>query len=97
MKKALVEAKEKITKKIEEISEKKSEPKQTLVSLTTKTTLKFWLIWLVSVFLWYLFFESLDVLYMILTSLIIAVSMEGLILTLQKWVKKSRPVLRDFT
>jgi hypothetical protein len=44
VKKALVEAKEKITKKIEEISEKKSEPKQTLVSLTTKTTLKFWLI-----------------------------------------------------
>ena len=88
MKKALVEAKEKITKKIEEISEKKSEPKQTLVSLTTKTTLKFWLIWLVSVFLWYLFFESLDVLYMILTSLIIAVSMEGLIISLQKWVKK---------
>ena len=89
MKKALTETKEKIVKKIEWFTEKEREinTKQVLVNLSTRSTLKFWLIWLTFVFLWYLFFETLGVLYTILTSLIIALSMEWIIWLFEKWVK----------
>ena len=85
MKKTLTETKVKETKKIEWISEKEPVAKSVLVNLTTKSALKFWLIGLV--FLWYLFFETLDVLYMILTALIISVSMDGVVWLFEKWVK----------
>ena len=87
MKKTLTETKVKETKKIEWISEKEPVAKSVLVNLTTKSALKFWLIGLVFVFLWYLFFETLDVLYMILTALIISVSMDGVVWLFEKWVK----------
>ena len=87
MKKTLTETKEKIVKKTEWFTEKETNTKQILVNLTTRSTLKFWLIWLTFVFLWYLFFETLSVLYMILTSLIIALSMEWIIWLFEKWVK----------
>lgn len=87
MKKTLTETKEKIVKKTEWLTEKETNAKQILVNLTTRSTLKFWLIWLTFVFLWYLFFETLGVLYMILTSLIIALSMEWIIWLFEKWVK----------
>ena len=87
MKKALTETKVKETKKVEWISRKESTVKQTLVALTTKSALKFWLIGLVVVFLWYLFFETLGVLYMILTALIISVAMEWIVWLIKKWVK----------
>ena len=87
MKKTLTETKVKETKKIEWISEKEPVAKSVLVNLTTKSALKFWLIGLVFVFLWYLFFETLDVLYMILTALIISVSMDGVAWLFEKWVK----------
>ena len=87
MKKTLTETKEKIVKKTEWFTEKESNTKQILVNLTTRSTLKFWLIWLTFVFLWYLFFQTLGVLYMILTSLIIALSMEWIISLFEKWVK----------
>ena len=87
MKKTLTETKEKIVKKTEWFTEKETNTKQILVNLTTRSTLKFWLIWLTFVFLWYLFFETLGVLYMILTSLIIALSMEWIIWLFEKWVK----------
>jgi len=87
MKKTLTETKEKIVKKTEWFTEKETNAKQILVNLTTRSTLKFWLIWLTFVFLWYLFFETLSVLYMILTSLIIALSMEWIIWLFEKWVK----------
>ena len=87
MKKTLTETKEKIVKKTEWFTEKETNTKQILVNLTTRSTLKFWLIWLTFVFLWYLFFQTLGVLYMILTSLIIALSMEWIIWLFEKWVK----------
>lgn len=87
MKKTLTETKVKETKKIEWISEKEPVAKSVLVNLTTKSALKFWLIGLVFVFLWYLFFETLDVLYMILTALIISVSMDGVVWLFEKWFK----------
>ena len=87
MKKTLTETKEKIVKKTEWFIEKETNTKQILVNLTTRSTLKFWLIWLTFVFLWYLFFQTLGVLYMILTSLIIALSMEWIIWLFEKWVK----------
>ena len=87
MKKTLTETKEKIVKKTEWFTEKETNAKQILVNLTTRSTLKFWLIWLTFVFLWYLFFQTLGVLYMILTSLIIALSMEWIIWLFEKWVK----------
>lgn len=87
MKKTLTETKEKTVKKTEWFTEKETNTKQILVNLTTRSTLKFWLIWLTFVFLWYLFFETLGVLYMILTSLIIALSMEWIIWLFEKWVK----------
>ena len=46
MKKTLIE-----TKEIEKISKKESDVKQILVNFTTKSTLKFWLIGLIFVFL----------------------------------------------
>ena len=51
MKKTLTETKEKIIEKFEEFSDKKSDTKQILISLTTRSVLKFWLICLVFVFL----------------------------------------------
>ena len=87
MKKTLTETKEKTVKKTEWLTEKETNTKQILVNLTTRSTLKFWLIWLTFVFLWYLFFQTLGVLYMILTSLIIALSMEWIIWLFEKWVK----------
>ena len=87
MKKTLTETKEKIVKKTEWFIEKETNTKQILVNLTTRSTLKFWLIWLTFIFLWYLFFQTLGVLYMILTSLIIALSMEWIIWLFEKWVK----------
>lgn len=88
MKKTVSETKVEETNKIGEVSVKDKDVKQILINLSTRSTLKFWLIGLVFVFLWYLFFETLSVLYMILTALIISVSMEWVVWLMEKWVKK---------
>ena len=57
------------------------------VKFTTKSIIKFWLFWLIFVFLGYLFFSTLDMIYLIITAFIIAISMEGIITWLEKRVK----------
>lgn len=57
------------------------------LQISTQSIIKFWLWGLVFVFLGYLLFSTLDMLYVILTSIIIAISMEGIILTLEKKLK----------
>lgn len=57
------------------------------LQVSTQSVIKFWLWGLVFVFLGYLLFSTLDMLYVILTSIIIAISMEGIILTLEKKLK----------
>ena len=61
---------------------------KTLIHFTTKSVVKFWFLWLVFCFIWYLFFQSLNVVYMILTALIISVSMEWIIIAFENKVKQ---------
>ena len=75
----------------QKIVEKKIDNKnmwKTLIHFTTKSVVKFWFLWLVFCFIWYLFFQSLNVVYMILTALIISVSMEWIIIAFENKVKQ---------
>lgn len=58
------------------------------VNFSTRTIIKFRCIGLGFVFLGYLFFSTLNVLYMILTALIISVSMEGIVVAFEKKIKQ---------
>ena len=55
--------------------------------ISTKSMIKFWLIWGLFAFLGYLFMQSLDMIYIIFTAIIIAISMEGMILSFEKRLK----------
>ncbi len=66
---------------------KTPKPQQDMLQLTTKSIVKFWLFGLVFVFLGYLLFSTLEMIYAILTAVIIAISMEGIILSLEKKLK----------
>lgn len=56
-------------------------------SMPTKSMVKFWLIGASFVLVGYLFYQSLDIIYLLVAALIISVSSEGLIVSLQKRVK----------
>ena len=56
-------------------------------SMPTKSMVKFWLIGASFVLVGYLFYQSLDIIYLLIAALIISVSSEGLIVSLQKRVK----------
>lgn len=56
-------------------------------SMPTKNMVKFWLIGASFVLVGYLFYQSLDIIYLLVAALIISVSSEGLIVSLQKRVK----------
>ena len=56
-------------------------------SMPTKSIVKFWLIGASFVLVGYLFYQSLDIIYLLVAALIISVSSEGLIVSLQKRVK----------
>jgi len=89
--KKIIEKKEKIEEVVKEkLSIKRDEKKgnEEIVRFSTKSIIKFWFLWLVFVFIGYLFFKTLDVVYMILTALIISVSMEGVILAIQHKTKQ---------
>ena len=70
-----------VSKPILPETEKKS------LQISTKSIVKFWLLGLVFVFLGYLLFSTLNMMYAILTAVIIAISMEGIILALEKKLK----------
>lgn len=68
--------------------EKSSEPlSKSIFQVASNSFAKFRFWGLVFVFLGYLFFKSLDIVYLIFTALIIALSMEGIILSFQKRLK----------
>ena len=56
-------------------------------SMPAKNMVKFWLIGASFVLVGYLFYQSLDIIYLLVAALIISVSSEGLIVSLQKRVK----------
>ena len=56
-------------------------------SMPTKSMVKFWLIGASFVLVGYLFYQSLDIIYLLVAALIISISSEGLIVSLQKRVK----------
>ena len=56
-------------------------------SMPTKSMVKFWLIGASFALVGYLFYQSLDIIYLLVAALIISVSSEGLIVSLQKRVK----------
>ena len=56
-------------------------------SMPAKNMVKFWLIGASFVLAGYLFYQSLDIIYLLVAALIISVSSEGLIVSLQKRVK----------
>ena len=55
--------------------------------MPTKSMVKFWLIGASFALVGYLFYQSLDIIYLLVAALIISVSSEGLIVSLQKRVK----------
>lgn len=57
------------------------------LNLSFKTILRFWLIGAVVVMLGYWFYQTLELIYLIFSALIIAFSIEGIILSLQKRLK----------
>ena len=57
------------------------------LNLSFKTILRFWLIGAVVVILGYWFYQTLELIYLIFSALIIAFSIEGIILSLQKRLK----------
>ena len=56
-------------------------------SMPTKSIVKFWLIGASFVLAGYLFYQSLDIIYLLVAALIISISSEAMIVTLQKRVK----------
>lgn len=69
-------------------SKKKDELKSLWnIDISTKTIVRFWLFGAIFTFLGYLFIQSLDMIYLIFTALIISVSMEGMIRAFEKRLK----------
>lgn len=68
----------KLEKQIQTLqAEEKKEKKE--VMITNRHFIKFWFIGMIMVFLGYIFFKSLDVLYLILTAYIVSIAMEAVI------------------
>ncbi len=84
---------EKIKKYDEELKnvklkqEKKSEKN---IFLENKVILRFRLMWLLTVFIWFTVYKSLSVLYLIFTALIVSVAIEVIISFFEKKIKKRR-------
>lgn len=57
------------------------------IDISTKTIVRFWLLGGLFTFLGYLFVQSLDMIYLIFTALIISVAMEGIIYSFEKRLK----------
>lgn len=55
------------------------EPTDTWSAFSGKSMFKFWIIWLLVVFLWYIAFRSLETIYLILAAYILSVAMEAII------------------
>lgn len=73
----------KLEKELEKFKKKEKETSQMLVP-TNRMFLKFRLIWMFVVFLAYISFQSLDVIYLILTAYIVSVAMEAIIAFFQR-------------
>lgn len=61
-------------------SKPSSVPEKTMLNLSLKSILKFWLIGAVVVMLGYRFYQTLELIYLIFSALIIAFSIEGIVL-----------------
>jgi predicted PurR-regulated permease PerM len=74
---------ERLEKQIVELQEREKEVEKTQSSwgriLTNRTSLKFWLIGIVAMFLAYFIFKTIDILFLILTAFIVALAIEGVI------------------
>lgn len=84
-------------KKLEkQIKAFKEEEKKTSneIMVTNKLFIRFWFVWMLIVFLGFILFESLDVLYLILTAYIISIAMEAVVdifvrLKVKRWLSIS--------
>lgn len=74
---------ERLEKQIVELQEKEKAVEKAQTSwgriLTNRTSLKFWLIGIVAMFLAYFIFKTIDILFLILTAFIVALAIEGVI------------------
>ncbi len=74
---------ERLEKQIVELQEKEKAVEKAQASwgwmLTNRTSLKFWLIGIVAMFLAYFIFKTIDILFLILTAFIVALAIEGVI------------------
>lgn len=74
---------ERLEKQIVELQEKEKAVEKAQASwgwmLTNRTSLKFWLIGIVAMFLAYFIFKTIDILFLILTAFIVALAIEGMI------------------
>jgi len=75
--KQLVEL-QRLEKEIEDLTKKKEKSSQNII-LTNRTFLKFWLIGMFVVFLAYVIFQTLDIIYLIITAFIVSIAMEAVI------------------
>lgn len=72
--------------KTKNLTQKGSNPDMTTV-FSTKAMVRFWLLGALFVCIGYWFYQSLDFIYMIISALIIAFSIEGIVLTVEKKLK----------
>ena len=74
---------ERLEKQIVELQEKEKAVEKVQASggrmLTNRTSLKFWLIGIIAMFLAYFIFKTIDILFLILTAFIVALAIEGMI------------------
>ena len=83
--------KPKLEKPIENITEKGQEDVTSQSTKTTRLILKFWLIWLAIVALWYMMYISLSYIYMVIAAFIISLALEWCIIFWQR-ITRSRGI-----
>lgn len=71
--------------------------KDTLGWWSTKKMIKFWVFWLLIVFVWYLSYKVLDVIFLILSAYIVSIIMESFISRMQKRLSRWLSIFLSYT
>lgn len=88
----LLDKKAEIFKARDEMLQEKPEP----IEINGKSALIFWLSWAFIVYLCYLLYQSLDLLYLILTAFILSMAVESVILFFQKYIHRGLSIILTY-
>jgi len=86
---------EKLDIKIQKLQEEEQNTQDHLVR-NNKSMMRFWLVGLLVVFIGYISFKSLDILYLILTALIISIAMEAIISFFHRWLHRGLAIILSY-